>query len=177
MLSKRWVLWLVLLLAGGGIGAGAVIVGVEANRATSTDAFCSSCHSMATLAREPHFLRAAHRANRAGVRASCSDCHIPKTNWFVETYVHAASAVRDVIAENTHDYSDPKIWAARRVALAQEVRAIMRAQDSITCRHCHNAAAIQPTSEGGRTAHALPRQGGATCIDCHVNLVHAPPQP
>ena len=69
------------------------------------------------------------------------------------------------------------LWAARRIGLAQEVQAVMRAQDSITCRSCHDANAIHPTSEAGRQAHALLSQGGVTCVDCHTNIVHPPAQP
>ena len=48
----------------------------------------------------------------------------------------------------------------------------MHSQDSVTCRSCHDANAIQPTSDDGRKAHELLRQGGVTCVDCHTNLVH-----
>jgi nitrate/TMAO reductase-like tetraheme cytochrome c subunit len=80
-----------------------------------------------------------------------------------------------VIAELTHSYSDPKVWEARRSELAAEVIAKIRAQNSVTCRSCHDASAIKPASENGRVSHALLRQGGVTCIDCHTNIVHAPP--
>jgi cytochrome c-type protein NapC len=53
----------------------------------------------------------------------------------------------------------------------------MRAQDSVTCRSCHEAGAIAPKSEAGRAAHARVGKGGATCVDCHRNLVHAPASP
>jgi nitrate/TMAO reductase-like tetraheme cytochrome c subunit len=79
-----------------------------------------------------------------------------------------------VIAELTHNYSDPKVWEARRRELAPEVVVKMRAQDSVTCRSCHDASAIKPASENGRVSHALLRQGGVTCIDCHTNIVHGP---
>jgi nitrate/TMAO reductase-like tetraheme cytochrome c subunit len=165
------------LVVGVIVGAAGILVSLEGNRYTSTDAFCGSCHSMKFVASDPHFLNSAHRSNSVGVRPSCGDCHIPKTNWFVETYTHVSSGTRDVIAELTHNFSDPKIWEARRVELAHEVRADMRAQDSVTCRGCHNAAAIEPKSTRGQAAHALLREGRMTCIDCHFNIVHAPVPP
>jgi cytochrome c-type protein NapC len=177
MMRHRWLLVLAWLVAGGVLGAGAILVSLKVNQATSTDAFCTSCHSMAGLANDPHFLASAHRANSAGVRASCGDCHIPRTNWFVETYTHVSSGLRDVIAEYTHNYGDPAVWEARRVELAHEVRDVMRAQDSVTCRGCHEAASIRPKSERGRAAHALVREGRMTCVDCHFNIVHAPVPP
>jgi nitrate/TMAO reductase-like tetraheme cytochrome c subunit len=171
---KRWLAVLVTLGVGGLVGAGAIVASVEVNRYTSTDAFCTSCHSMTLLAAEPQFARSAHRSNTAGVRPSCGDCHIPATNWFTETYAHAVKGLWDVIAESTHDFRNPAVWEARRVELAHSVRDEMRSQDSVTCRSCHDAVAINPASERGRAAHGLVKEGRMTCIDCHFNLVHAP---
>jgi nitrate/TMAO reductase-like tetraheme cytochrome c subunit len=177
MARSRWLLILVVLVIGGLAGAGALIASLEVNRATSTDAFCTSCHSMTFVGNDPHFLNSAHRTNNEAVRPSCGDCHIPKTNWFVETWAHVSSGTHDVIAEYSHNFSDPKIWEARRVELAHHVRTEMRAQDSVTCRSCHDASAIRPKSQRGQAAHALMREGRMTCIDCHFNLVHAPVPP
>ena len=174
MRRARWLFLLVVLVLG---GAGGILVSLEVNRATSTDAFCTSCHSMTFVGNDPHFMRSAHRTNNEGVRPSCGDCHIPRTNWFVETYAHVKSGLRDSIAEVTHNYSDPKIWEARRVELAHEVRNVMRGQDSVTCRSCHDASSVSPKSERGQAAHALMREGRMTCIDCHFNLLHAPVPP
>jgi cytochrome c-type protein NapC len=165
------------LFAGIIAGAAGMLVSREGNHYTSTDAFCTSCHSMASIGSDPHFIASAHRANGEGVRPSCGDCHIPKTNWFVETYTHVSSGMRDVIAEYTLNFSDPAIWEARRVELAHEVRNLMRSQDSVTCRSCHDAAVIASKSERGRAAHALLREGHMTCVDCHFNIVHAPVPP
>jgi nitrate/TMAO reductase-like tetraheme cytochrome c subunit len=169
MPSIRWSIVLALV-AGVVLGAAGIIVSLEINRATSTDALCTSCHSMAQLANDPLYQRAPHQASSAGVRPTCADCHIPRTNWFVETYIHVRSGIGDMIAESTHNFSDPKIWEVRRVELAPLVRAKMHAQDSVTCRSCHDAAAIKPQTESGRAAHALLRQGTATCVDCHSNI-------
>jgi trimethylamine-N-oxide reductase (cytochrome c), cytochrome c-type subunit TorY len=50
----------------------------------------------------------------------------------------------------------------------------MRSQESVTCRSCHDADAIQPKSKGGRAAHALLHENRMTCIDCHINFDHTP---
>lgn len=177
MLRRGWLAGAAVIALGGLLGAAVIIVSVEVNRATSTDAFCSSCHSMSQLAADPVFAKSAHRSNTAGVQPSCGDCHIPRTNWFIETYTHVASGVRDVIAEYTSNVSDPAVWEKRRIELAHYVRDEMRANDSVTCRGCHASAAIQPASERGRAAHALLAERRLTCIDCHFNLVHAPVPP
>jgi nitrate/TMAO reductase-like tetraheme cytochrome c subunit len=175
MQIKRWVL-AVLLLSAATVGAGAIIASTMIYHATGTNAFCTSCHSMSIQADDPYFKKSAHRSNSKGVLASCGDCHIPKTNWFFETYVKTTSGIRDVIAELTHNFKDPKAWAEHRVKLAEETQAKLRRWDSITCRSCHDANAIVPKSEDGRTSHAMLKQGGVTCVDCHTNLVHSPVQ-
>ena len=161
-------------LTGVVLGAGAIIASISFNHYTSTTEFCTSCHSMAFMSADPHLQKSAHWSNSKGVRPSCGDCHIPTTNWFIETYTHVSSGIRDVIAELTHSYGDAKLWEARRRELAPEVVVKMRAQNSVTCRGCHDANAIKPASENGRVSHALLRQGGVTCVDCHTNIVHAP---
>jgi cytochrome c-type protein NapC len=174
---RRWLAIIALAAVGAAIGAAAIIGSVEVNRSTSTDAFCGSCHTMAGLVADPHFKQSAHRSNSAGVFASCGACHIPSTNWFVETYTHAVKGLKDVIAQSTHDYSDPAVWEARRIELAHFVRNEMRSQKSVTCRSCHEVESIRPQNQRGQAAHALVREGRMTCIDCHFNLVHAPVPP
>lgn len=173
----RWLFGGLLAISGLLIGAGLILGSIAINRFTSTDAFCTSCHAMATLALDPHYLQSAHQANSAGVRVGCGDCHIPHGSWFAETYAHAADGIRDEIAELTHNYDDPGVWEPRRIALADVVRDQMRRDDSATCRDCHDPATIKPKSEAGRAAHALLAQSRLTCIDCHINLVHAPVPP
>ena len=176
MQLNRW-LFVALLIVAALVGAGGVIASVAVNRYTSTDAFCTSCHTMALQADNAYFQHSAHRSNAEGVRPSCGDCHIPRNNWFIETYTHVTSGAKDVFVESTHNFSDPGVWEARRIELEPEVRAEMHAQDSITCRSCHDASAIMSTSDAGRQAHALLRQGVATCVDCHTNIVHPPTTP
>ena len=79
------------LFIGGVLGAAAIIISLSVNHATSTDAFCTSCHSMAPKVTDPHYLQSKHISNPKGVRPSCGDCHIPKDNWFIETWVHVSS--------------------------------------------------------------------------------------
>jgi nitrate/TMAO reductase-like tetraheme cytochrome c subunit len=166
-----------LAVAGLAIGAGLMIGSMAVNRYTSTDEFCMSCHAMAALGTDPHYVQSAHQANSAGVRVGCGDCHIPHSNWFAETYAHAVDGMRDEIAQLTHNYNDPTVWEPRRVVLADVVREAMRRDDSAACRDCHDPATIKPTSEAGRAAHALLGNSQLTCIDCHINLVHAPVPP
>ena len=162
-----------LLAAGAVVGAAAIIVTTEINRWTATDAICTSCHSMASIADDSHFKASAHESNAAGIRVGCSDCHIPPGNWFAETYTHVSMGIKDVVAEYTHNFNDPAIWEKRRGELAADAREVMRRDDSSACRKCHDATAVRPASEAGRAAHAMLQQGRMTCIDCHST--HASP--
>jgi cytochrome c-type protein NapC len=171
---KRWSTIFAVLIAGGAIGAGAVVASTFVNGYTSTEAFCTSCHSMANVAADPHYLQSGHRTDAAGVLASCADCHVPANNWFIETYSHVTDGIRDGIAEYTHNYNDPAVWAARLPALAQRVRAEMQRENSVTCRKCHDPAQIRPATPAGQTAHATLAQGKVTCVMCHSDVAHAP---
>ena len=42
--------------------------------------------------------------------------------------------------------------------------------DSLTCRACHKNT--KPPGASAKAAHAKMQGEGATCIDCHQNLVH-----
>jgi len=170
----RWPRVLGFVVVGAAIGAGVVILSTAANRYTSTEAFCTSCHAMASVAADPHYQQSAHRNNAAGVLATCADCHVPANNWFIETYSHAANGIGDAIAALTTDTRDPAVWSARLPALAERARRQLREQNSITCRKCHDVAAIQPGSAAGQKAHAMLTHTPINCAACHRNLVHSP---
>lgn len=177
-LSLRAIPWrlLSIALAAALVGAGAAVASVEFNRRTSTNEFCTSCHSMASMPADPHFQQSAHVANSVGVHPSCGDCHIPRNNWFVETYTHVRSGIRDAIAEMTTNFDDQRGWEARRRELAREVHDTMRAQGNVTCRSCHEPASIKPASQTGQVVHAsLPEGNKVACVDCHRNVVHSRP--
>jgi nitrate/TMAO reductase-like tetraheme cytochrome c subunit len=171
---RRWAIIVALLVGGAVVGATAVVTSTFVNRATSGEAFCTSCHSMANVAADPHYQQSTHRTNAAGVFASCADCHVPTDNWFVETYSHAVDGIRDGFAEYTGHFDDPGVWKARLPILAQRVRDEMTRENSSTCRKCHDAEQIHPASPAGQSAHAMLAGGNVTCINCHANIAHAP---
>ena len=65
MQVKRWVL-VALLLGSATVGAVAIIASDVIYHHTSTNAFCTSCHSMAIQADDAYFKRSAHRSNSKG---------------------------------------------------------------------------------------------------------------
>jgi nitrate/TMAO reductase-like tetraheme cytochrome c subunit len=173
--------FVLILLAAAVVGAGATIAAVEFNKHTSTDQFCTSCHNHsdptdahARPPTDPHYLQSAHVSNSAGVKPSCGQCHIPMNNFFVETFTHITSGIRDVFAEMTTNFDDREAWAERRRQLAKGVHEHMRRQGNVTCISCHAPASIKPASQVGQVIHAsLPKD--LACVGCHRNLVHSRP--
>ena len=58
----------------GVVFAGAFNVGLSK---TNEMDFCTSCHSMKVNLEE--YKKTVHYTNTSGVRATCSDCHVPKS--------------------------------------------------------------------------------------------------
>jgi nitrate/TMAO reductase-like tetraheme cytochrome c subunit len=158
-----------VFLAGvvGGVFLVAAILGGEA--AISTTEFCVSCHSMSYAAEE--LKKSSHYA-ALGTDPGCKDCHIPQglANFHLALYTHTYDGVRGVYNELTHDYSTIQKFNARRLEAAQVVRMNLKRWDSVTCRACHSNT--RPPGESARDAHKKMQTKGATCIDCHQNLVH-----
>jgi cytochrome c-type protein NapC len=53
----------------------------------------------------------------------------------------------------------------------------MKARDSLECRNCHSAAAMDPHKQSQAAqvmAEAI--KGGMTCIDCHKGIAHRLPK-
>ena len=65
-----------------------------------------------------------------------------------------------------------------RLELAKREWARMKANDSLECRNCHTAAAMDLTRQTERAAGIHSRYlltGQATCIDCHKGIAHELP--
>jgi nitrate/TMAO reductase-like tetraheme cytochrome c subunit len=157
----------VLLGAGATMILAVAVIGGEA--ALSTTAFCTGCHSMSYPAEE---LQESSHYGTLGADPGCKDCHVPQglSNFHLAVWSHVVDGSRDLIAEWTHDYSTKKKFNERRLEMAHTARLGMKALDSITCRACHK----NPRSpvKSGKEAHKKMETEGATCIDCHQNLVH-----
>ncbi|OQX42612.1 MAG: cytochrome C, partial [Candidatus Sedimenticola endophacoides] len=64
----------IALVLGGFSGVGLVLFLIEFDHLTSTEAFCTSCHSMELVA-EP-YRKSSHYLPDSGVRAHCGHCHV-----------------------------------------------------------------------------------------------------
>ena len=85
-----------LLVIGLVLGVGGLLAFDATMHATSTEAFCTSCHEMADNPYD-QLQRTTHYTNPSGVAATCSDCHVPQQ--FVPKMVAKIMAAKDVYHE------------------------------------------------------------------------------
>ncbi len=167
----------VAFMIGGVAGLVAALGAEEMDRLTTTDQFCTSCHAMqAYIADNETYKASAHQTTASGVRPGCADCHIPK-GLVAATYTHVVNGVGDLWGQARHDYENEDVWNAQIARLADSARFWFRANDSATCRTCHEEASIKPQRKRGQRQHAEARKNRTTCIDCHYNLVHKAVEP
>ena len=174
--SARWSVF-VLLLIGGIAGAVSVIGTQVAVAVTGTDQFCgSTCHSHAKFV-YPEYKESMHYTNRTGVRASCSDCHVPHS-YPAKLIYKAKAGITDAIAEARGVISTQEKFDKERWRMANHVWDEMRANNSANCRSCHSPEAMNPAkqSEDAVKQHKKFAAGKATCIDCHTGVAHKEPE-
>nr|WP_209990463.1 NapC/NirT family cytochrome c [Azospirillum picis] len=161
-----------VLSAGGALAAwGTFSVVIEK---TNSLEFCVSCHSMqATVYQE--YKKSPHFSNASGVRAICSDCHVPKE--FGPKMVAKAMAVKDLWHTALGTIDTPEKFEQNRLHLAKQVWAKMEATDSRECRSCHkqDAMDIHKQTPKASTVMAKGLERGETCISCHKGIAHKLP--
>jgi cytochrome c-type protein NapC len=75
--GKALAILAIVVLGVGFVGAMLVVGGAAGLAWTETEPFCTSCHEMRDNV-YAEYKGSIHDRNRAGVRAICSDCHVPK---------------------------------------------------------------------------------------------------
>ena len=156
------------------IGATLVVAGAAGLAWTETEQFCTGCHEM----RDNVFAEykgTIHDRNRAGVRAICSDCHVPKEPVALIRRKFAASL--ELWGHLTGVIDTKEKFEKHRTQLAHNVWRRMKETDSLECRNCHDAAHMESTlmSEKAQARHAKMKTEGKTCIDCHFGIAHKEP--
>lgn len=141
---------------------------------TNTLEFCISCHEMQQTVYQ-EYKKSTHYANASGVRAICSDCHVPR-DWSHKVW-RKIQASGELFHKVRGSIDTPEKFEAKRAELAQRVWDGMKANDSRECRHCHSYAAMDFHKQAPRAAEKMePAPGrGETCIDCHQGIVHKLP--
>ncbi len=144
--------------------------------ATNSLAFCVSCHEMRdTVFQE--YKETIHYRNRSGVRAVCSDCHVPK-DWG-HKFVRKIQASQELYVKFVTGAIDtPEKFESKRMELAQHVWQTMKESDSRECRNCHSWEAMDPKKQHprGRKKMEQAQKEGKTCIDCHKGVAHLLPK-
>lgn len=159
---------LIALVVGGVGGLLFMTFLLEFDHYTSTNAFCTTCHSMSYA--DETYRQTVHYNSASGVRASCGDCHVSE-GVFAATLDHAIGS-KDLFKQLFGpDYDDPVINALHLPDAAFAARNWFRARDSATCKRCHTQEAIQGKRADTAAIH-LEEADGKSCIDCHYNLVH-----
>ena len=172
--AATWSLGTLLLIG----GFGGIIFWGGLNTAmeqTNTLEFCVSCHVMRDTVYE-EYKQTVHYKNASGVRAICSDCHVPK-DWThkVARKIKASGEVWHWLA-GTID--TPEKFAAHRPVMAERVWKGMKATDSRECRNCHSFEAMDFHKQSQRAAEKMQeaaQKGQDTCIDCHKGIAHKLP--
>ena len=176
--GKRRRSWMRILAIGVGylVVAVALVIGGAAGLAwTSTEEFCIGCHEMrANVYAE--YKGTPHDTNRTGVRAICTDCHVPREP--VPLILRKMRATFEVIGHIRGVIDTKEKFEAHRAMLAQRVWKRMKETDSHECRNCHiqEKMDVEKQSEKARARHEKMRSEGLTCIDCHYAIAHQEPE-
>lgn len=146
-----------------------------AMEATNTLEFCVSCHEMRDTVYQ-EYKKTIHYSNRTGVRAICSDCHVPR-DW-VHKMARKIQASKELYGKVMGTIDTPEKFEAKRLELAENEWRRMKASDSRECRNCHgfegmNAEVQKPRA---RKQHELAQRDKETCIDCHKGIAHQKPK-
>ncbi|MDH3715059.1 MAG: NapC/NirT family cytochrome c [Gammaproteobacteria bacterium] len=144
---------------------------------SNTEEFCISCHEMRDFVYE-EYKQTIHYNNRTGVRAVCTDCHVPK-EWIYKV-VRKVKATNELYHKVLGTINTKEKFEAKRLELAENVWAEMRATDSRECRNCHSLEFmdLEAQDKSARKKHDAERwaERGETCIDCHDGIAHELPE-
>jgi len=161
----------------GGFVAGIVFWGAfnTALEFTNTEVFCTGCHEMrdnvyAELKGTIHF------TNRSGVRAKCSDCHVPH-DW-TDKIARKMQASKEVWGKIFGTIATRDKFVSKRLELAQHEWARFKANDSLECRNCHDFEYMDLTRQSVRAQNmhsTFLANHEKTCIDCHKGIAHKLP--
>jgi cytochrome c-type protein NapC len=173
---SRVTLGLGVLVLGLAISGVLMAAGAAGLAWTNTEKFCIGCHEMKSTV-YAEFKDTIHDKNRSGVRAICSDCHVPREP--VAMLQRKVAATFELWGHFVTGVIDSKEkFEKHRYDMAKRVWTRMKLTDSLECRNCHTEAAMDPEkqSQRARNSHEKAKAQGATCIDCHSGIAHKEPE-
>ena len=130
---RRWSIVLGLIFLGLIVSSALLAAGAAGLAWTNTEAFCIGCHEMKDNV-YAEYKGTIHDKNRTGVRAICSDCHVPrepipmlkrKIAATFELYGHFVTGVIDTKEK----------FEKHRYEMATRVWTRMKETDSLECRN------------------------------------------
>jgi cytochrome c-type protein NapC len=141
---------------------------------TNTEGFCIGCHEMRDNV-YAEFKDTIHDKNRSGVRAVCSDCHVPREP--VAMLWRKAGATFEIWGKITGVIDTKEKFEKMRHTMAVREWTRMKKNNSQECRNCHHFEAMDPEkqTEKAKARHEKARAEGVTCIDCHFGIAHNEP--
>jgi nitrate/TMAO reductase-like tetraheme cytochrome c subunit len=168
--------WGAILVVGG--FAGIIFWGGfnTAMEQSNTLYFCAhACHEMTDNV-VPEYEQSVHYKNARGVRAICSDCHVPK-EWGPKV-IRKIKATGELWGKITGSINTREKFEAKREKLAMLVWLEMKANDSHECRNCHTWEAMDWHAQSlvGQREMQKGMREGKTCIDCHKGVAHKLPE-
>lgn len=167
----------VIVIGGSCLLAGIVLWGGfnTVMEATNDLEFCISCHEMRDNV-YPEYKKTIHYSNLSGVRAICTDCHVPKS-WGYKL-LRKIGASRELMGKITGVVDTPEKFEAHRMELATSEWARMKASDSRECRNCHTFEAMRKSTDRPHiyNLHMKAKDESKTCIDCHKGIAHLLPR-
>ena len=172
------------MILGTTVGAGLIfmIIGVvfwggfnTAMESTHTLEFCISCHEMKDNGYQ-EYITTVHYKNRTGVRATCSDCHVPRP--WEHKVVRKIQASNELLYKLIGSIDTTEKFKNKRLELAQKVWHTMKETNSRECRNCHSFTAMAIDKQKSRSGliHKYSTHRNRTCIDCHKGIAHHLPE-
>ncbi|MBF0423166.1 MAG: NapC/NirT family cytochrome c [Magnetococcales bacterium] len=167
----------IILLVGFAAGVVFFLVFHFTMNATNSMTICVSCHEMEGVYEE--YKESKHYSNRTGVRAVCSDCHVPDGKT-IDDYISKFMAKltigsKDIYHHLIGTFPTKEAFDKERGRMAQNVLAYMRSRDSKECRRCHSFDAMNMEDQEKSAARKHKRvmeSADKTCVDCHAGIVH-----
>ncbi len=141
---------------------------------TNTLEFCISCHEMEHNVYQG-YTETVHYKNASGVRAICSDCHVPK-KWS-DKLLRKITATNEIFHKIIGTIDTREKFLAKRMVLARKVWSTMLENDSQECRNCHSYDAMhwEEQSRKAKMKMKKAKKEQTTCIQCHHGIAHELP--
>lgn len=141
---------------------------------TNTPEFCVSCHEMDQLVHQ-EYKQSAHYSNPSGVRAICSDCHVPR-DWGRKV-IRKIKASSEIYHTLVGKINTPEKFEAHRLEMAERVWKEMTENNSRECRNCHAYDSMHFQKQGQRAREKMEdaKNKNTPCIECHKGIAHKKP--